>query len=178
MEIAVLRERYPMERRVALDPTHLPHLAKLGCTVRVESGAGEGAGWSDDDYRSAGARIESDRARLLDGARCVLKVRPPQDGTEGGENEVALLQEGTLLVCFLTPGASPALLDALAARGVSAMAMERMPRTTRAQRMDALSSQATAAGYHAVLLAATQLPRFFPMLTTAAGTIRPAKGAC
>jgi len=175
MEIAVLRERYPKEGRVAIDPTHLPHLAKLGCTLRVEAGAGDGAGWSDEDYRAAGAQVESDRARLLDGVQCILKVRPPTDGSEGSENEVALLPRGSLLLSLLSPGASAGLLDALAAQGISALAMERVPRTTRAQRMDVLSSQATAAGYHAVLLAATRLPRFFPMLTTAAGTIRPAK---
>jgi len=175
MEIAVLREMHPGELRVALDPSHLPHLTKLGCTARIEAGAGEGAGWSDEDYLAAGARVESDRTRLLDGAECILKVRPPLDGSGDRTNEVALLPRGALLVCFLSPGASADLLPSLAAAGVSAMAMERIPRTTRAQRMDALSSQATVAGYQAVLLAASHLPRFFPMLTTAAGTIRPAR---
>lgn len=175
MEIAVLRERRPSEGRVALDPTHLAQLAKLGCTVRIESGAGERSGWTDEDYRAAGARIESERGKLLDGVHCVLKVRPPDDGSEGTDDEISHLPAGSLLISFLSPGASPGILESLAARGVSVIAMERVPRTTRAQRMDALSSQATAAGYHAVLMAAQRLPRFFPMLTTAAGTIRPAK---
>jgi len=175
MEIAVLRETHPLERRVALDPSHLPALLELGCSVRVESGAGLRSGWDDDAFRAAGARIESERGALLDGVHCVLKVRPPRNGADGSPDELDGIPEGALLVSFLSPGAEPDLLEGLAARGISAIAMERMPRTTRAQRMDALSSQATAAGYRAVLLAATHLPRFFPMLTTAAGTIRPAK---
>ncbi len=178
MEIAVLRERHPLERRVALAPSHLASLEKLGCRVRVESGSGARAGWSDDEYRAAGAEVVQDPGALLEGARCVLKIRPPsmrEGGADGGESEVDRLPAGSLLISFLSPGAADGLLEALASRNVSAIAMERMPRTTRAQRMDALSSQASAGGYRAALLAATHLPRFFPMLTTAAGTIPPAK---
>ncbi len=175
MEIAVLRERHPLERRVALAPSQISPLEALGIQVRVEAGAGTRAGWSDEEYRAAGARVEDDLGALLEDVACVLKIRPPRDGSDGEADEVARLPSGSLLISFLSPGEPPGLLEALASREVSAIAMERMPRTTRAQRMDALSSQASAGGYRAVLLAATQLPRFFPMLTTAAGTIPPAK---
>jgi len=175
MDIALLREVHPLEKRVALAPSHLPALSKLGVTVRVEAGAGLRAGWPDAAYADAGASIESDRGALLTGVRCVVKVRPPATGDSDVPNEVDELPAGVLLLGFLSPGAAEGIGDALASRGVSTLAMERIPRTTRAQRMDALSSQATAAGYAAVLLAATHLPRFLPMLTTAAGTMRPAK---
>lgn len=174
MRLAVLRETHPKERRVALVPSDVAALVEAGWEVRVEGGAGAGSGWTDEAYGEAGATVETDRGRLLQDVLCVLKVRPPVIGGEA-EGDLAQLPSGTVLVSFLSPGADPELLDALASRGISALAMERIPRTTRAQRMDALSSQATAAGYRAVLLAAAQLPRFFPMLTTAAGTIRPAK---
>ncbi len=173
MRIAVLRETHAREKRVALAPSHLPALVEAGWEVSVESGAGDRAGWSDEAYREAGARVETDRRTLLEDADCVVKVRPPSLDSDG--NEVEDLPEGAILVSFLSPGASPELPERLAQRRISAMALERIPRTTRAQRMDALSSQATAAGYHAVLLAAEHLPRFFPMLTTAAGTVRPAR---
>lgn len=175
MEVAVLRERRPGERRVALTPDLVVRLAEAGWKVRVEAGAGEGAGWTDEEFRSAGARIESGSGPLLDGVRLVLKVRPPLYGQDSATDEVAALPRGVILASLLSPGEHPDLLQALADRGVSAIALERMPRITRAQSMDVLSSQATAAGYQAVLLAASRLPRFFPMLTTAAGTIRPAK---
>jgi len=174
MRLAVLRENHPLERRVALTPSQIPGLIEAGWEVSVQSGVGARAGWDDEAYREAGARVESGRKALLEDVRCVLKVRPPTVAGEG-EDEVGDLPRGSVLVSFLSPGAPPELLDTLAAGGVSAMAMERIPRTTRAQRMDALSSQATAAGYRAVLLAAEYLPRFFPMLTTAAGTVRPAR---
>lgn len=173
MRLAVLRESDPKERRVALAPAHVPPLADAGWKVSVEEGAGLRAGWDDGAYREAGAGVAADRSALLRDADCVVKVRPPVSGGEG--DEVGQLPEGCVLVSFLSPGTTAELLDELAGRGVSAMALERIPRTTRAQRMDALSSQATAAGYHAVLVAAARLPRFFPMLTTAAGTMRPAK---
>lgn len=175
MKIALLREAHSSERRVAFAPSHLPALQKLGFELRVETEAGVRAGWTDEDYRAAGAEVCPDRASALSGAICVVMVRPPASGADGAANQVTALPEGILLIGFLSPGAGPELLEALAARRVSAIAMERIPRTTRAQRMDALSSQATAAGYRAVLLAATHLPRFLPMLTTAAGTIRPAR---
>ena len=174
MRLAVLRETHPLERRVALVPSQISVLTEAGWEVRVEAGAGQRAGWADEEYAERGALIVRDRNDVLEGARCVLKVRPPSLGSEDA-GELEGFSPGTVLVSFLSPGEAPGLLQALAERGVSALAMERIPRTTRAQRMDALSSQATAAGYRAVLLAAMELPRFFPMLTTAAGTIRPAK---
>jgi H+-translocating NAD(P) transhydrogenase subunit alpha len=175
MEVAVLRERRPGEKRVALTPEVVARLADAGWKIRMEAGAGEGAGWPDEEFRSAGARIESEPGPLLEGVRLVLKVRPPLHGPDGVSDEVASLPRGVVLASLLSPGEHPALLEALAKQGVSAIALERMPRITRAQSMDVLSSQATAAGYQAVLLAASRLPRFFPMLTTAAGTIRPAR---
>ncbi len=174
MRAAVLRETDPQERRVGLAPSHIPALVEAGWEVRVESGAGTRSGWTDEDYREAGARVEAEREALLENVQCVVKVRPPTLGSDG-DSEVHDLPSGAVLVSFLSPGAAPALAEKLAVQGISAIAMERIPRTTRAQRMDALSSQATASGYRAVLLAAAHLPRFFPMLTTAAGTVRPAK---
>jgi NAD(P) transhydrogenase subunit alpha len=175
MRTALLRESHPLERRVALAPAQVGTLGALGCEIVVESGAGLRAGWTDDEYRNAGATVANDRASAVAGAACILKVRPPSSSATRGGDEVSDLSSGTVHVSFLSPGADPGLLEAMAGRGLHAIAMERIPRTTRAQRMDALSSQATAAGYHAVLLAATHLPRFFPMLTTAAGTVRPAR---
>ncbi len=173
MRLAVLRENDPKELRVALAPAHVPALADAGWEVLVETGAGGAAGWGDEAYRDAGAAVVSDREALLHDVACVVKVRPPEFG--GDADEVDQIPARSTLVSFLSPGAPEGLVAALAIRGISAMALERIPRTTRAQRMDALSSQATAAGYRAVLLAAEHLPRFFPMLTTAAGTMRPAK---
>lgn len=172
MRLAVLRETDPDEQRVALAPAHIPKLVGAGWEVCVESGAGLGAGWDDVAYSDVGASVAPDRSATTEGATCVLKVRPPRVGAD--MDEVGDLPEGVVLVSFMSPSQED-LLPALAARGISAMAMERIPRTTRAQRMDALSSQATAAGYRAALLAAAHLPRFFPMLTTAAGTMRPAR---
>lgn len=169
MNVAVLREEVPGERRVALAPFHVPPLGERGLEVHVEAGAGAAAGWSDHEYRGAGARIIDERATLLADARLALRVRPPE---AGGVDE---LPEGILQISFLAPSSSPDLLDRLAQRGADAIALERVPRITRAQSMDALSSQATASGYAAVLLGTRRLPRFLPMLTTAAGTIRPSR---
>ena len=135
-----------------------------GHEVIVEAGAGEGSYFADADYERAGARIGDPY-----GAEVVVRVRPPS------EDEEERLTEGIVLVGLLQPLSAPEAIERLAARGVTALALESIPRITRAQSMDALSSQATVAGYKAVLLAAERLPRFFPMLTTAAGTVRPAK---
>jgi H+-translocating NAD(P) transhydrogenase subunit alpha len=175
LDIAVLRERHPHERRVALTPSHLPAFSKLGVGVRVEAGAGAAAGFPDDAYRDGGARVEADPASLVEGCRAVLKVRPPLRGVEGPLDEVALLPSGSVWISMLGPRPPEGLLEALAGRGVDALYLERLPRITRAQRMDVLSSQATAAGYRAVLRGASHLPRFLPMLTTAAGTVPPAR---
>jgi NAD(P) transhydrogenase subunit alpha len=167
--VAVPKETLPGERRVALVPDGVKALAKAGLELRVEAGAGAEAGCSDADYQAAGARVESDRAVLLAGADLVLGVNPPDDAT------IARLREGAALVALLRPLDEPARAQALAARRVTAFSLELVPRITRAQAMDVLSSQATLAGYRAVLVAATRMPRIFPMLVTAAGTISAAR---
>ena len=155
----------PGERRVALVPDAVGRLAEKGHEVLVERGAGAAASFPDDAYAEAGATLVDDAFE----ADAVVKVQAPT------EEEAARLREGTVLIGLLQPLTDPEGVERLAARGVTAFALESIPRITRAQPMDALSSQATVAGYKAVLLAAEKLPRFFPMLTTAAGTIRPAK---
>ncbi len=167
MRIGVPRETAPRERRVALVPDAASRLSRAGHQVVVERGAGSCAGFPDEAYERAGAR-PGDAAAAL-GAELVLKVRGPS------AEEAERLAPGAILVAFLQPAASGPLLDRLAARGVTALAMERVPRITRAQSMDALSSQATVAGYKAVLLGAAALPKLLPLLTTAAGTLAPAR---
>ena len=169
MNIGLPKETYPGETRTALVPANVAKLAKLGAEMQVEAGLGLGAGYGDGDYAAAGARIVSDRRALLAPADLVLRLRkPPAD-------EVDLLKPGSVHVSFLDPFNERALVDQLAARGVSAISMELIPRTTRAQKMDALSSQANLAGYVAVILAADHADKIFPMMMTAAGTITPAK---
>jgi H+-translocating NAD(P) transhydrogenase subunit alpha len=154
------------ERRVAITPQVVTRLIEAGHLVVVEAGAGADAGFTDEEYREVGATVSEDPYR---GADVVAVVGPPS--TEQAER----LPEGSVLVGFLDPFAAIDLISILAKRRITAFAMEAIPRTTLAQSMDALSSQATAAGYHAVLMAAAATPRFFPMLTTAAGTIPPTK---
>jgi H+-translocating NAD(P) transhydrogenase subunit alpha len=165
VRIAVPRELEPGERRVALVPDAVGRLVQNGFEVVVEPGAGDAAAFTDEAYAEAGGMSSGD---VWD-ADGVVKVRKPN------ADEVARLHEGQLLIGFLEPLTDRPGIDRLAARGVHAFAMESIPRTTRAQPMDALSSQATVSGYKAVLLAAEHLPRFFPMLMTAAGTVAPAK---
>jgi NAD(P) transhydrogenase subunit alpha len=165
--IGVPREAAPGETRVALTPEAAGRLVKKGAEVVVEAGAGAGAYASDADYEAAGAR-SADRPAAL-GADLVATVQGPV-----GSDALAL-REGALVVGLLRPLDDPALAQRLAERGATALAMELVPRTTRAQRMDALSAMSTVAGYKAVLLAADLLPKFFPLLTTAAGTVRPAR---
>lgn len=169
MIVAVPRESASDERRVALVPETVTKLAKAGVTVRIESGAGERASFPDDFYSAASAEVASSVAALVDGADVVAAVGRPSDAT------LAALPKGAAVVGFLAPLGDPAYVEKLAATGVTAFAMEMIPRITRAQSMDALSSQNNIAGYKAVLIAASLLPKFFPMLTTAAGTIPPAK---
>jgi NAD(P) transhydrogenase subunit alpha len=168
MRIAVTRETTPGERRVALVPENVARLVKQRHEVRVERGAGSSAGFPDAAYEAAGAMI-ADAPATLAGAEVVARVQGPS------EAEADLVPEGAVLVALLAPHQSGPLLARLAARRVSALAMEKVPRTTRAQSMDALSSQATLAGYKGVLLGAGALPRILPMMTTAAGTLAPAK---
>jgi len=175
MKIGVPREIVPGERRVALTPDAAAALAKLGLTVLVEAGAGSGAFFSDAAYEKAGASIVPDAAVLYGQADVVLKVQKPQEHSTLGQHEVDLMREGTVLVAFLHALTSPDLVRRLAARKITSFAMEGVPRISRAQRMDALSSQANIAGYKAALIAAESLAKFFPMLMTAAGTVFAAK---
>jgi NAD(P) transhydrogenase subunit alpha len=161
------------ERRVALTPDAVKTLAAAGMEVVVEAGAGVEAGFEDDAYTAAGARIEADVAAVL-AADCVVKVQPPRE-RPGGGHEVDALRKGAVLAGFLRPLDEPDLAARLASQGVTAFSMELMPRITRAQSMDALSSMSTIAGYRAVILAAGALPKIFPMMVTAAGTIQPAR---
>ncbi|MBU7581650.1 MAG: Re/Si-specific NAD(P)(+) transhydrogenase subunit alpha [Nostoc sp. TH1S01] len=174
MRIAVAKEIEVCERRVALNPDTVARLVKQGLEVWVEKGAGERSFFSDSDYEAAGAQIISDTAQLWKEADILLKVSPPQE-REDGRSEIDLLREGSVLISFLNPLGNPVVAQQLAKGKVTALSMELIPRTTRAQSMDALSSQASLAGYKSVLIAAAALPKYFPMLTTAAGTIAPAK---
>jgi NAD(P) transhydrogenase subunit alpha len=172
--VAVPREISPGERRVALVPDAVKQLAGRGVRVVVERGAGLAAGFDDAAYERAGAEIEPDPKALLARADVVLKVQPPAPRPDGS-HEVDELRPGAVLVGFLRPLDAPELARRLAGAKVTAFALELVPRITRAQSMDALSSMSSLAGYRAVLLAAAALPRIFPMLVTAAGTISPAR---
>ena len=169
MKVAVLKETRSTENRVALVPLGVKALVKRGLTVTVQSGAGETSGISDLIYREAGAEIATNAQDTLKDAEVILVVNPPPS------NELDFLSEGSILVGFLDPLSNSDLVSRLVELNVTGISMELVPRITRAQSMDALSSQATVAGYKAVLLAANHLPKFLPMFTTAAGTIRPAK---
>ena len=169
MRVAVLKETRSAENRVALVPLGVKNLVKRGLTVTVQTGAGETSGVSDLMYREAGAEIAASAQETLEDAKLILVVNPPSS------NELAHLSEGSILVGFLDPLSDPDLVSRLIELKGTGFSMERVPGITRAQSMDALSSQATVAGYKAVLLAANHLPKFLPMFTTAAGTIRPAK---
>lgn len=169
MQVGVPKESHPGERRVAIVPETVSRLGDLGVTVAVQSGAGVAAGFSDEAYKEAGATIESDPARLCSSSAMLLKVREPTDA------EIKALGEGAAVIGLLQPLTSPALVKALVDGKLTSVAMELIPRITRAQAMDVLSSQATVAGYKAVLLAAAETAKFFPMLMTAAGTIPPAR---
>ncbi|MCW6035105.1 Re/Si-specific NAD(P)(+) transhydrogenase subunit alpha [Spirulina subsalsa FACHB-351] len=170
MRIAIAREDLEGgERRVALIPDMVSRLTKKGWEICVETGAGTGSFFSDEDYSQAGAQIIGDKGQLWREADLIVKVAPPKD------DELEQLHEGAALISFLNPLGQPETAQKLAEGKITTFSMELIPRTSRAQSMDALSSQAGVAGYKAVLIAAATLPKFFPMLTTAAGTIRPAK---
>jgi NAD(P) transhydrogenase subunit alpha len=173
MRIGVLKESVPGETRVALVPGHVPALVKAGHQLLIESGAGGPAGFTDYEYTAKGAtivpRVEALASDLL------LQVRTATANPVTGANEIGGLRKGQAVIGFAEPLTSTELTRKMAAQGVTSFSMELMPRITRAQSMDALSSMATIAGYKAVLLAADTLPRMFPMLMTAAGTIAPAK---
>ncbi len=169
MNVAVLGETRPGENRVALIPSTIRELAKIGCDVTVASGAGLGSHFTDEEYREAGASVAADAAAALQGTKVVLKVQAPTD------EEIAGLPNGVVLISLLSPLTDPELIGRLGKAGVTAFALELIPRITRAQSMDVLSSQATVAGYKAVLMGADALSKFLPMFMTAAGTIRPGK---
>jgi NAD(P) transhydrogenase subunit alpha len=175
MKIAVVREIREGEKRVALVPESCKKLVQAGIRVAVESGAGEAAFFTDDSYREAGAEIESDVAGLLGSADLVLKVQPPDVHPAQGRHEADMMREGAMLLGTLNPARHPDVVEKLASRKIRAFATDRIPRISRAQSMDTLSSMASIAGYKAVLIAANALPKFFPMLMTAAGTVFPAK---
>ena len=168
MKVGVARETALSERRVALVPDGARRLVEGGVEVLVEAGAGEPASFADDAYADAGAQVVG-RDEVWRDADVLAKVRRPAD------DELGRVRPGAVLVGLLQPLADGAFAAAVAERGVTSFSMDSIPRITRAQPMDALSSQATVSGYKAVLLAAASLPKFFPMLTTAAGTIRPAR---
>jgi NAD(P) transhydrogenase subunit alpha len=173
MKITTVKEVRPGERRVALTPDAASRLVKAGHSVRIEAGAGEGGFFSDASYTDAGAEVLADAGLVLRGSEVALKINPPR-GRNGG-HEADMLPEGSVLIGFLNPLGDLALIRRLTERQITAFGMELIPRIARAQSMDALTSQASVAGYKAALMAACGLPRFFPLMTTAAGTLSPAK---
>ena len=175
MIIGVPKESYPGERRVALVPAVLPTLTKAGFEVHIQSGAGMEAGYPDSQYADKGAKIVADRAAVFAGADIVVQILCYGSNDVTGKQDVPLFRRDQILIGFLRPFGSADIVQEIAHAGVTAFSVELMPRTTRAQSMDALSSMGTVCGYKAVLVAADSHPRFFPMLTTAAGTITPAR---
>jgi H+-translocating NAD(P) transhydrogenase subunit alpha len=175
MIVGVPRESFPDERRVALVPLVVPNLTKAGFEVVIEAGAGSSAGYPDGDYAAKGAKIVTSRADIFRAADIVVQVLCYGSNDKTGKADVPLYRKGQVLIGFLRPLGSIETIREIASSGVTALSVELMPRSTRAQSMDALSSMATICGYKAVVLAADKLPRIFPMLTTAAGTITPAR---
>ncbi|HEX5471146.1 MAG TPA: Re/Si-specific NAD(P)(+) transhydrogenase subunit alpha [Lacipirellulaceae bacterium] len=175
MIIAVPKETYPGERRVALVPSAVAPLIKSGFRVQIEAKAGLAAGFDGDAYADVGAEVVPDRGEMIRSADMLLQVRGLGANTHNGAADLEFMREGLVLVAPCDPLGNPEALQQLAARGVTLFAMELIPRITRAQSMDVLSSMATIAGYKAVLLAADRLPKMFPLMMTAAGTLTPAK---
>src|SRR5271155_1566927 len=175
MIVGVPRESFPGERRVAMVPAVIPSLTKAGLEVVVEAGAGKEAGYLDADYAAKGAKILPTREDVFAAADIVIQVLCYGSNDKTGKADVPLYRPNQALIGFLRPLGSLETLQEIASKGVTAFSIELMPRTTRAQSMDALSSMATISGYKAVLIAADTLPKLFPMLTTAAGTITPAR---
>jgi NAD(P) transhydrogenase subunit alpha len=175
MIVGVPRESFPGERRVALVPAVIPTLAKAGLEVVVEAGAGYEAGYPDADFVAKGAKILPQRAEVFRAANIITQVLCYGSNDKTGKADVPLFQRDQVLIGFLRPLGSVETITEIASKGVTAFSVELMPRTTRAQSMDALSSMATISGYKAVLIAADTLPKIFPMMTTAAGTITPAR---
>ena len=174
MIVGVPKETFPGERRVALIPAMLPALERAGIEVLVETGAGVAAGFPDDAFTEKGAKLASSRKELFEKAQVIAQVRALGANPEAGRADLDLLRKDQVVVGICEPLSEPQAARDLAKRGVTLLSMELMPRITRAQSMDVLSSMATIAGYKAVLLAADQLPRMFPMMMTAAGTLAAA----
>ncbi len=175
MIVGVLQETYPGERRVALVPSVIPSLKKGGMEVIVESKAGEQAGYPDSAYTEKGAKIATSRAQVFEEADCIVQVRLLGANLTEGRADLSGFRKGQMLIGMAEALSAPQSVQDLAARELTAFALELMPRITRAQSMDILSSMGTVAGYKAVLIAANSLPKMFPMLMTAAGTVTPAK---
>jgi NAD(P) transhydrogenase subunit alpha len=169
MHIAVPKETHPGENRVALIPEHVTRLVEMGVQITVETGIGNKLNFSDEDYRKAGASLDADRSNLLQTADMVLRILKPE------MEEIDLLREESIYVSLLDPFNEQALVEAMMKKRVAAISMEMIPRITRAQKMDVLSSQANLAGYAAVIIAAERLDKIFPMMMTPAGTIAPAR---
>lgn len=175
MKLAVPRECRPGERRVAVTPENVAKLVKLGFRVAVEHDAGAAASFGDDDYAVAGAEIVTGTREIWQAGDIVLKVQPPAAHPVLGVHEAELIREGGTLICFLYPGKNTDIIDRLAARKATAIAVDQIPRISRAQKMDALSSMANIAGYRAVVEAASFYGRFFTGQMTAAGRVPAAK---
>ncbi len=175
MIIGIPRERTPGEKRVALAPNAIAAAQKLGFSLQVETGAGAAAGFSDADYINSGAQIVDSRETLWASSDIVIKIRAPIFEAENPESEAALLRAGQTLICLIAPGQNPEMLQAFSNHGLTAMAMDAVPRISRAQKLDTLSSMANVAGYRAVVEAANHFGRFFTGQVTAAGKVPPAK---
>ncbi len=169
MKIAIPKETFKGERRVPMIPFNVEKLIEKGAEVAIESGMGDGSGYDDEAYKSVGAAVSGNREKLLSDADIVLRLRKPP------EDEIALLKKGAVHVSYLDPFNEKELIDAFVKAGVSAFSMEMIPRTTLAQKMDALSSQASLAGYVAVVEAMKKLDKLFPMMMTPAGTLKPSR---
>jgi len=174
MIVGVVKETFPGEKRVALVPANVPQFQKLGLEILLEKGAGSVAGYPDSVYETKGVKIAGNRADVFSSADIMLFVRGLGANPEAGKSDLEMMKKGQALVGLFESLSDPDSIKLLAEKGVTAFSMELMPRITRAQSMDTLSSMATVAGYRAVLLAAEALPRMFPMMMTAAGTIMPA----
>ena len=177
MILGIPKEILENELRVAALPETVAEYAKMGFEVRVQSSAGEGALQHDVEYEKAGAQIVADPEALFAGSDVIVKVKQPWFNKESGKHEVEMMRPGTILVSFLHPAAPPnhAMVKMLAARGITSLTMDDVPRISRAQTMDALTSMSTVTGYKSVLIAANRFPKFVPMIGTAIGTIKAAK---
>lgn len=175
MVIGIPKETFPGERRIALIPAAVPSLVRAGLDILVETGAGDNAGFSDTAYKESGARIALSRREVFASSDIILQVRAIGANPDAGRSDIELMKPGQVLIGFLDPLIASMMVKEIAAKGVTAFAIEFIPRISLAQSMDALSSMASVAGYKAVLLAAERLPRMFPMLMTAAGTVSPAR---